>query len=282
MTPGLGFAFGAMICFGVSDLIYKRGAAAGIDAGEFVMLQAWVFCPGVTLYAWLTGTLDPQLTALWGSLAGLFLFVAMYNFARSLRGGAVSTNAPIFRLNFTLTAALAIALLGEPLTLTKAVALGCALVAVWLLLAEPGKAEGETDLGSLIRVLIATVAIAFTNLFYKIGLLHGAVPETMVAAQAWTFCSLATLLRWLSERRIRITVGAWRYSTLAALALAGAFVLLMHGLAIGPASVLVPVANMSFVFSALIAAMMFHETLNTRKRIGLMVAAAALALFAVS
>jgi len=287
MTPGLGFALGAMICFGVSDLIYKRGAAAGIDAGEFVMLQAWAFCPGVTLYAWLTGTLDLQRAALWGSFAGLFLLIAMYNFARSLQGGAVSTNAPIFRLNFTLTAVLAIAFLGEPLTLAKAVALAGALVAVWLLLAEPANTPspakpGQSNVNSLIRVLIATVAIALTNLFYKVGLLHGAVPETMVATQAWTFCSLATLLRWRSQRHLRLTTGAWRYATLAALALAAAFVLLMHGLALGPASVLVPVANMSFVFSAPIAAVIFHESLNTRKRVGLAVAPAALVLFAVS
>src|SRR5208282_5935995 len=125
MTPGLGFALTAMICFGVGDLIYKRAAAAGVEAGEFIMLQAWTFCPGITLYAWLTGTLDPQLSALWGALAGLFLVVATYNFVRSLQGGAVSSNAPIFRLNFTITAALAIVLLGETLTAAKTAALAC-------------------------------------------------------------------------------------------------------------------------------------------------------------
>ena len=140
MTPGLGFALGAMLCFGVGDLIYKRAAAAGIKAGQFVMLQAWVFCPGMTVYAWLTGTLDPHCSALWGALAGLFALVAFTNFARSLQEGAVSINAPIFRLNFTITAALAILLLGETLTMTKLAALVCALVAVWLLLAEPGAA----------------------------------------------------------------------------------------------------------------------------------------------
>jgi uncharacterized membrane protein len=247
------------------------------------MLQAWAFCPGVTLYAWLTGALELHRSALWGSLAGLFLLIAMYNFARSLKGGAVSTNAPIFRLNFTLTAALAIAFLGEPLTLAKAVALVGSLIAVWLLLGERTKtSHDKTNLASLVRVSIATVAIALTNMFYKVGLLHGAMPETMVSAQAWTFCSLATVLRFWSERRFRITPGAWRYSTLAALALAAAFILLMHGLAAGPASVLVPVANMSFVFSALFGALLFRESLNTRKRLGLSIATAALVLFAVS
>lgn len=281
MTPGLGFALGAMLCFGAGDLIYKRAAKTGIETGQFIMLQAWVFCPGVTLYAWLTGTLDPHLSALWGSLAGLFSLVAFTNFARSLQYGSVSTNAPIFRLNFTLTAALAIVLLGESLTLAKAVALLCALVAVWLLLAEPGAARGA-NMKSLSRVLVATVALAISNLFYKIGLQHGALPETMVAAQAWAFCSTATLVGWLRERRFVFTPGGWRYSTLAAITLSVAFILLMHALAVGPASVLVPVAQMSFVFTALFGALVFRETLNVRKRIGLLVAAAALALFAVS
>ncbi|MGB7035636.1 MAG: hypothetical protein WBD71_08915, partial [Xanthobacteraceae bacterium] len=122
MTPGLGFALGAMACFGVSDIIYKRGATAGIASADFLMAQAWTFCPGITLYAWLSGNLDVHLAAVWGTLAGLFLFIALYNFTQSLHGGAVSTNAPIFRLNFTLTAALAILLLGEPLTAKKAIA----------------------------------------------------------------------------------------------------------------------------------------------------------------
>jgi len=282
MTPGLGFALGAMLCFGVGDLIYKRAAAVGITASQFIMLQAWVFCPGITFYAWLTGTLDPHPSALWGSLAGLFALAAFTNFARSLQDGAVSTNAPIFRLNFTITAALAILLLGETLTTTKFAALACALGAVWLLLAEPGKRRSRSTLRSLRRVLIATVAMAFANLFYKVGLQQGALPETMVAAQAWAFCSTATLFGWLRERRFRLTPEVWRYSTPAAVALAVAFVLLMHGLARGAASVLVPVAQMSFVFTALLGVAMFRETLDLRKCAGLLVAAAALALFAVS
>jgi len=282
MTPGLGFAFGAMLCFGASDLIYKRGATAGIGAGEFLMAQAWIFCPGVTLYAWLTGTLDLHLAALWGALAGLFLFVALYNFARSLQGGAVSTNAPIFRLNFTITAALAIVVLGESLSVTKILALAGALVAVWLLLAEAGAERGKANKSALLRVLLATVAMALTNFFYKVGLQHGALPESMVAAQAWVFSSLATVFGLLRQPRLPATPGVWRYATLTALALFGAFVFLLHGLMLGPASVLVPVAQMSFVITALIGIAVFGERLDLRKCVGLAVATAALALFAVS
>jgi hypothetical protein len=97
MTPGIGLALLAMVCFGAGDLVYKRAAAAGIEARHFVMLQAWGFCPSVTLYAIAHHQLVLAPAALWGSLAGLVMFVALYNFSRSLRSGSISTNAPIFR-----------------------------------------------------------------------------------------------------------------------------------------------------------------------------------------
>src|SRR6185503_1704445 len=130
MTPGIGLALLAMVCFGAGDLIYKRAAAAGIEARHFIMLQAWFFCPLVTIYAVARQQLVLNMAALWGSLAGLIMFFAFYNFSRSLRTGSISTNAPIFRLSFTLTAALAIGFLHEPLTLTKLAGLGLALLAV--------------------------------------------------------------------------------------------------------------------------------------------------------
>ena len=281
MTPSLDFALGAMVCFGVGDLIYKRGAAAGIKAGDFLIAQATFFCPGVTLYGLATGHLVLTRAAVWGALAGACLFVALYNFTKSLQGGAVSTNAPIFRLNFTITAALAIIFLGETLTVTKAVALTAALIAVWLLLAEAGSESDRSDPGSLARVIGATVAMAGTNFFYKVALVQGATPETTVAAQAWTFTALALTSAYLRDG-LRIQSRAFRYGPFAALALFGAFLLLLYGLQRGPASVLVPVAQMSFVITALAGVALFHERLDARKGLGLAVAAAALVLFAVS
>jgi uncharacterized membrane protein len=282
MTPGLGFALGAMLCFGAADLLIKRSAATGSQARHFVMMQAWVFCPAITIYAWLTGTLVVEWSALWGSLAGLAAYIAFYNFGRSLQGGAVSTNAPIFRMNFTVTVVLAVLLLGETLNAAKIAALVCAFGAVWLLLAEPSATRARPDWVSLTRVLVATLAMGLANLFYKVGLQHGALPETIMAAQAWLFCPLATLVTYLTDRNLRTPASAWPSVAATAVALLFGFVLLLHGLSAGAASVLVPVAQMGFVFTALLGAMLFEETLSMRKRIGLVVAVAALGLFAVS
>jgi drug/metabolite transporter (DMT)-like permease len=282
MTPGLLFALGAMLCFGIGDLIYKRAAAAGSPPRQFIMMQSWVYCSSVTIYAWLTGTLHPNAAGLWGCLAGLFSLSGFYNFSRSLQDGAVSTNAPIFRLNFTVTAALAILLLSETLTPAKGAALACALIAVWLLLAERGGGTARSTAKSLVHVVIATISLGLANFLLKVGLQQGAVPETLVSMQAWVFSSTATLMAFWPQRRLVTGGNTWRFSTPAAIVLVIAFVLLTHGLALGPASVLVPVAQMSFVFTALLGATLFREPLDARKVIGLLIAAAALVLFALA
>src|SRR5215510_6173339 len=141
MPQPIAGAIVAMVCYGMSDFIYKQATAAGIRADHFLAAQAWFFCPLVTLYALATGTLVLDPAALWGSLAGVFVFVGFYYFLRSLAAGAVSTNAAIFRMNFIVTAALAIALLGEPATPAKFAGLALALLATWLLVGAGSGSE---------------------------------------------------------------------------------------------------------------------------------------------
>ena len=64
---------------------------------------------------------------LWGSLAGVFVFIGFFCFIRSLAVGSVSTNASIFRLNFIVTVLLVVVWLGEPLAPGKIAGLALAL-----------------------------------------------------------------------------------------------------------------------------------------------------------
>jgi hypothetical protein len=61
MNQSIVYAIVAMVCYGVSDFIYKQAAAAGIRADHFLMTQGWLFCPLVIVYALATHTLvlDP-------------------------------------------------------------------------------------------------------------------------------------------------------------------------------------------------------------------------------
>jgi uncharacterized membrane protein len=283
MDQPIVYAIVAMVCYGFSDFIYKQAATAGIRADHFLMAQGWLFCPLVIVYALATHTLVLNPAALWGSLAGAFVFIGFYFFIRSLAAGSVSTNASIFRLNFIVTVLLVVVWLGEPLTPSKIAGLALALLATWLLLgvsASAGRAPDDARRRSLGLVALATLAFGTSNFFHTMGLRHGALPETLAVAQAALFMPLATVVVYVVDRKLRPPLVTFRYSAPAAIVLLGATISLLRSVAEGQASVLVPIAQMGFVVAALLGIFILRERVTIRKMIGLATALAALAALA--
>jgi len=279
------YAVVAMVCYGLSDFIYKQAASAGIRADHFLMAQGWFFCPLVILYALATHTLVLDPVALWGSLAGVFIFIGFHYFIRSLITGSVSTNASIFRMNFIVTVILVVILLGEPLTASKIVGLALSLLAAWLLLGAGDNAErtpNEAGRRSLVQVVIATLAFGTSNFFHTVGLRHGAVPETLAVAQAALFMPIATVVVYFTDRTLRAPPVTFGYGAAAAIILLGATIFLLRGVADGQASVLVPIAQMGFIIAALLGIFVLRERVTIRKAVGLVSALAALAVLAKS
>jgi drug/metabolite transporter (DMT)-like permease len=208
-------------------------------------------------------------------LAGVLVFVALYNFARSLKTGAVSIVVPVYRLSFAITVVLAVWLLDEPLTGWKIAGLAASLVAVWLLLggtAPAARASGP----AVARVLVATLAMGVVSLVYKFGTNAGGSPATILAGQAAVFLPLTIVFALIRDRGFRPPPGAWRYSATAALLFLSGLILLITGLQRGQASVLVPVAQLSFVVTVGLGLVFMRETLTRRKALGLAFAVAAL------
>jgi drug/metabolite transporter (DMT)-like permease len=275
-VTGLALALGAMVLFGLGDLIYKQGAAAGAAAHRFLMVQTWVFLPTVVLYAALSGSLRFSPASLWGVLAGLFILAGFYNFAASLRSGSISINAPVFRLSLVVTATLAIAFLDEPVTGFKIGGIALALVAAWLLLGGPMHGQHESR-AALLRVLLATIAVGIGNFIYGLGLRDGATPGSLMVAQAGVVCPLATAFAAVLDRGIAPSRAALRTAPFAAVALALASVCMVEAMARGEASIAVPIAQMGFVVTALLGFVFLREAFTWRKAGGIVTAVAALA-----
>src|SRR2546422_6599766 len=219
MNESIEYALGALLLYGVADFVYKRGAAAGAEPHQFLMVQTWFFNPCAIFYGLASGTLAFNAAALWGAAAGVCAVVGYYNFAHSLRSGSVSTNATIFRLSFAVTVTLAVLMLGEPLTAPKLAGLALVVVAVWLLLATSSAGTGgarRERRSSLVRVLVATVAVGILSFTYKLGLRAGATPIALVVAQALVALTVATGFAAYVERRIRPSRAAWSYAPSAA------------------------------------------------------------------
>jgi uncharacterized membrane protein len=248
---------------------------------HFLMGQAWCFAPAIVLYGLATGTLVLRTSAVWNGLAGLFMFIGLFNFLRSLKSGPVSIAAPVFRLNFVVTSVLAIVVLGEPLTLAMPVALVLALAATWLLLGGGERArQAKLDRGWLVSVLIATLSLGAANFFHALGIRHGSTPETALSAQAVVFVTLATIFVQVTDGKIAPPPAMWKHAVAAATVLMAAFLLMLYGLTRGPASVLVPITQMGFVVTAALGIALLGEPVTMRKAVGLVAAVGALAALA--
>jgi drug/metabolite transporter (DMT)-like permease len=285
MNQPVVYAIAAMVCYGFADFIYKQAASAGIRADHFLMAQGWFFCPLVLLYALATYTLVLDPAALWGSLAGVFIFIGFHYFFRSLITGSVSTNASIFRMNFIVTVVLVVILLGDPLTVGTIAGLALSLLAVWLLLGAGNNAEpmpNKVARRSLAQVVIATLAFGTSNFFHTVGLRHGAVPETLAVAQAALFMPIATVAVYFTDRTLRVPPVTFRYGAAAAIMLVGATIFLLRGLADGRPTVLVPIAQMGFIIAALLGIFLLREGVTIRKAVGLSLALTALVVLAKS
>jgi drug/metabolite transporter (DMT)-like permease len=283
VSESVAYALGALLLYGVADFVYKRAAAAGALPHQFLMVQTWFFTSLALLYGFATRSLAFGAGTLWGALAGVLVVVGYYNFAWSLRHGSVSTHATIFRLSFAVTAALAVLILGEPLTPAKIAGLALALVAVWLLLAAPNPAASRAEpesRESLARVLVATLAVGVASFTYKLGLRAGAAPVSLVAAQGLVAVTLATAFAARLDRGVRPSRAALVHAPVAAVLLVTAFILLAKGLQGGQASVIVPIAQMGFVVTALLGFLLLREPFTARKGAGLVAALGALAALA--
>ena len=289
MTAAIGYALAAMVLNGLTDYVFKTAAAGSMRGDykmhQFIVAQSGLFWLSTFFYGLATGELKPGPHVLLGLGAGFFMFAGFNCFAWSLQHGSVSINAPIFRLNFLVTAALAIVLLGEPPLPVKLAGLALALTAIWLLVGAgrsgPGVHSAQAR-RSLLLAVAATFALGAGNTIHKIGLSMGGTPATQLVAHSFVYLMLATVMAIRADRGLHIPRSVWPVAFAGAVLGAGGFVMMMRGLELGEASVIVPIAQMGLVVSATLGIVVLGERLTGRKLAGLVAAVAALGALAIS
>lgn len=270
----------SMALVGTADLLVRRATLRGVRVGSFMVLQSWFFGTTAMTWAVATGTLRWSPAVLLGPVAGLLAFVATYSFLRSLQapGAQVSVNAAIYRLNLAVTAVLAIVVLREGVTVAKAAGLVLAVAAV-LLLTETSARRATPSAGGIGWACLAMVAFGLVLFIYKVGVSLGSPPALLIFGQ---FCSLTTIsFGWATWREggVRFTRTIWIHAPACGVLNSSGRVLLAWALTSGEASAAVPVSQMSFVFTFLLAAPLFGEPVTRRKLLGLVAAILAVLAF---
>ncbi len=281
VPPYILLALLSMLLIGIADFTYGRAVRSGVSPGTMTCSQACFVLPATALWALLQGTYAWTRPALLGAAAGLLIFFGFWAFMRSVSLGEASVSTPIYRISFTVTALVAILFLGEPMTLRKGV--GFLLAAGSIFLLSDIQAGSERPPGmrpaSILWALAAMSAVGLLNIVYKIGVSGGVAPAMFLHSQAVFFIAVAFLYAHYAQGGPRFSRTGWAHALVTGACFTVGLIALLAAFREGEASVVTPISQLSFVVSALMAALWMGERLTQRKAVGLLLAVGTIAAF---
>lgn len=275
------FALLSLVFAGLLDVVFKRYSRKRRSRGMFVcgMGLVWGALQLTTLAYQGHGLIPggPGLT--FGLAAGLLVTASNLLLIESLTHLEVSLGSTLYRLNTVGVVILSFFFLAEPLSPAKLSGIAFAIAAAGLLYDWRGRGD-HAALASLrlffwLAVLASTLRAAF-GVVTKAGLSAGGDGQTMIllAAACWVAGGLGYAA--LRERSVSINRETVLYSAICGVIVFLIVNTLFAALARGEATVVVPIANLSFVVALVISVALGMEALTPRKVVALLLAGAAI------
>jgi uncharacterized membrane protein len=139
-----------------------------------------------------------------------------------------------------------------------------------------GPSRARTSLAlAVVFAFIAMFTIGTKGFLYKVGVSEGAPPATFALVQSLTFLPIAIAYAYLSDKSLSVDRLTWSHAPYNGILTALASVLLLMALIGGDASTAVPISQLCFVVTAVLAVLLFQERLTSLKVIGIGAAVAA-------
>jgi len=283
MSAAIGFALVSLLFAGVNDVVFKRYSRRERSRGMYVLGIGivWGILQLLALAAQGQQIDLATPTLAFGIAAGVMVTLSNLLLLESLTHLDVSLGSTIYRLNTVGVVILSFMFLGEPMYSVKLLGIGFAVVAVLFLYRDRPTHVEVRALNLFFWVAVsASVLRAGFGVTFKAGLSQGGHPPTMmlIAATCWIiggFC-----YAWLRERRIRITPKKLGYSALSGVLIFFIVNSLTLALERGQASVVVPIANLSFIVALALSVAMKMERFTIPKTIATVCAAVSIYLLA--
>jgi drug/metabolite transporter (DMT)-like permease len=259
----LSLAFGGLI-----EIVFKRYSAAKRSRGMMICGVGVVWAVLLTIDLAIRGDTFLFVPVTWkfGLIAGIAVATANILLLESLRHMEVSLGSTIYRLNTIVVVLLAVIFLGESMSLFKLAGVACGVFAVLLLYQQQHSAGTHFSLNTgLILVIFGALLRAVYGVVTKAGLSAGADADALILISALCWIVSGGLYALIIERRYAITRAKLIYSLVAGILAYAIIKTLVTALSLGEASVVVTIANMSFLMSLLVALLLKIEALSPKK-----------------
>jgi len=244
--------------------------------------QACFIFPVTGIWAYLEGSYAWTPPALLGAAAGVLIFSGFLAFMKSVRLGEASVSTPIYRISFVITALVAILFLGEGMTPRKGGGFMLAAGSIFLL-SDFRLRGGKAPPGRAVSILFAAAAMAavgLLNIVYKLGVMGGVAPAMFLHSQAVFFIAIAFAYSWIVQGGPRFSRTGWAHALVTGVCLTVGIISLLAAFRRGEASVVAPIAQLSFVVTSMMATFWMGERLTGRKVAGLLLAVGTIVAFA--
>lgn len=285
MSLMLIYTFCCLGCSSVNDLLFKFFARKPRSRGLFVAMAGvvgtliFLFLPDKTGNSW-------QMTLTWGVICGIFSAVGNIMLIESMTHLSAGVCSTIYRLNLALVVPLSVIFLHEKLVWRQYAGIALAILAILAFLPGSGSKDKKSDSKSklylpLIVVIIASVFRAGLGLSCKYALLQGASENGMnlVIEIVWVITGITYYL--LRERRIyKPDLQLVKYSCASGVLISGIIFFMILALKYGEASIVLPIAQMSFLLTFVFSMIFLKEKLTLFKAAALLCGVGALLLLA--
>ena len=274
------FAFGAALFAGLTSILAKCGIK-NTDSNVATALRTIV----VLIFSWImvfisgsqsTLTSINTKTLVFLILSGIATGASWLCYFKALQIGDVNKVTPIDKSSTILTMIMAFILLGEEITLIKAIAMILIGIGTYLMITKKENVKVEKKNNAwLIYALGSAIFASLTSILGKIGIegidstLGTAIRTIVVLIMAWIVVFVTK-----KQNTIRnIDKSSWIFLFLSGLATGGSWLCYYRALQTGPASVVVPIDKLSILVTIAFSYIVFKEKLNKKSALGLLLIA---------
>ena len=283
------YAFCCLFFSALNDFIFKLfanssaggGGARRRSCGLFVSIVGLIWFAFVVWLPHAKGT-TLQATLLWGVISGFFSLVGNILLIESMGYQSAGVSSTIYRLNMVLVVIGAFLFLNEPLTWRIVAGVVCAFVAVMAFIPKRTAETAAQDaakakLGFTLAVL-ASVLRAGMGLSYKYGFSHQADLNGVTKLNAFFWLAGGVLYSLFREHKVSLpTKHDWLIGVTSGVFVAGIVFFMAQMNACGNASVVNPIAQMSFLGTFLLSAVFLKEKMTMQKIIAVLFGIGAIA-----
>ncbi len=270
MELALFYTFCCLGCSALNDLCFKFFARKERSRGLFVSAIGVV---GTLLFCFLPDKVGAnwQMTLLWGVICGIFSAVGNILLIESMTNLSAGVCSTIYRLNLALVVPLSMLFFGETLNPGKWTGVALAIAAVLAFLPAPGKKAGGTEnkktlLLPMIMIITASIFRAGLGLACKYGPMVGASPNgiNLIIEIIWIFSGL--IYFFAKERATcRPDMKLISYGVVSGIMVAGIIFFMVLALRYGNASIVLPIAQMSFLATFILSVIFLKEKVTALK-----------------